>query len=476
MSRWLPMFGEGPRLATRIAFIMVVPMIAIQFINFGLFLLVPKPTIQLYRSEWVFNVALRVASEIYEAPLERRQAILAATPEANWLDFVWQSSPAHGSGDDVAIPELKRLEGDLLRNLGSLVKSVSIVSVRHRGLMPMAAHVKMVPPEEPSAVTSERAVEYRSSIPDVFGLAIEGHDGTWLSISPKRADHEFGRIGPLIAGLVISGVIIAALSIFAARRAMQRLDQLVTAAERFGREREPSIVNEAGLGEFAGVARSLNEMQARLKRFVDERTRMVAAISHDLRTPLTRMKLSAEYITEEHLQQEITDGIDRMRAMIEATLAFASHDARGEAHQKTDIATLIISQVDELSDLGHALRYEGPDHCLMSCQPQMMRRAIANLLDNAVKFAPAANVTLQQSEKQLTILVRDNGPGIPSHRLQSVLEPFYRLEKSRNEDTGGFGLGLSIANDIILAHGGEVRLINLEPCGLLVEITLPVAV
>lgn len=472
MSR---LFGAGPRLATRIALIIILPLIAIQIINFGMFLLLPRATIHLYRSEWVLAVSERITREVFEAPPHRRQAILAAVPERQWLDLSWQSSSPREPGNDFAIPELRRFEAALMGKLGPLARSASIIPIGRHPPRSMSAHVEMVPPEETPIADdgSGVRVEYRSSIPDIFGLAIEGNDGTWLSIRPRREDDTLRRVIPFIAGLVLSGALIALLSITAARRIMQRMEKMAAAAERLGRERETTPISEAGLGEFAVIARSLNEMQARIKRFVDERTRMVAAISHDLRTPLTRMKLSAEYIGEPDLKQDITDGIDRMRSMIEATLAFASHDARGEAHQKIDLAALLISLVDEMSDLGHALRYEGPDHCLFSCQPQMMRRAITNLLDNAVKFAPSAVVTLTESVKTISLSIIDTGPGIPAHRLTSVLEPFYRLETSRNEETGGFGLGLSIANDIILAHGGEMKLSNDQPCGLRVEIVLP---
>ena len=470
------LFGAGPRLATRIALTVIVPLVVIQLINLGLFLLLPKPTLHLYRNEWLIETSAGLARSIFALPQDARAQALTSVPAAEWLDLAWQTTaahPEHGSNFRNLPPELASIEADLRRDLGGAIKSIAIQSLGPPDFIPMRANMQLIPPDGAPAGVDAQPQRHRLGIPDFFDIRIEGSDGTWLSITPKKSADRYLRAAPFVLGLVASGLLIAVLSTFAARQILRRLEKMAAAAERMGREREPTLISETGLGEFAIIARSLNEMQVRLKRFIDERTRMVAAISHDLRTPLTRMKLVAEYIENTEAKHEIIDGIDRMQTMIEATLTFASHDARGETHVKTDLAALIISLVDDMSDMGHDVVYDGPDHYLQSCQPQMIGRAVGNLLDNAMKFGSSATIRLRSDESTTSIVVDDDGPGIPATKLSTVLEPFYRVETSRNEETGGFGLGLSIANDIVLAHGGRMTLGNKQPKGLVVRISLP---
>ena len=473
--RLLRMFGAGPRLATRLALTIIVPLIVIQLINFTLFLLLPKPTIHIFRNEWLAETSARLARSVFALPQEERQRRLASAPETEWLQLSWQAAASEPLSSNVKdlIPELSLIEAELRRDLGSSVKSIAVEAVGPPEFMMTRAGLQIVPSEEPVAGPGALPQRYRLGIPDFFDIRIEGSDGTWLFIAPRKNPDRFLRAVPFVLGLLAAGLFIAVLSTLAARQILSRLNRMAAAAERLGREREPTMISEKGLGEFTVIARSFNDMQIRLKRFVDERTRMIAAISHDLRTPLTRMKLIAEYIDNPDAKHEIVDGIDRMQAMIESTLIFASHDARGEAHLKTDLAALIISLVDDRSDIGHQIVYHGPDHYHQSCQPHMIGRAISNLVDNAIKFGGQATISLAFDGEATLIEVTDDGPGIPAAKLSTVLEPFFRVEGSRNEETGGFGLGLSIANDIVLAHGGSMTLGNKLPSGLVVRISLP---
>jgi len=163
-----------------------------------------------------------------------------------------------------------------------------------------------------------------------------------------------------------------------------------------------------------------------------------------------------------------------MEAIVSATLSFASGDAKGEASRTIDVASLLISVCDDLSDRGAKVAYAGPDHARLTCQPVMMKRAMTNIIDNAVKYGREATVLLATTPQSATVRVCDVGPGIPADMQSEAFAPFRRLENSRNRETGGVGLGLTIARDVVHAHGGTIELANGSPCGLIVTVTLPV--
>jgi signal transduction histidine kinase len=225
--------------------------------------------------------------------------------------------------------------------------------------------------------------------------------------------------------------------------------------------------------EIDAIADSFNQMQQRLKRFVDERTYMLAAISHDLRTPLTRLRLFAEYVGDEQQRRLVLNDIEEMEQMIRASLTFASDESRLEPHSGVDLAALLISLCDTVSDAGGKAFYEGPDHAELPCQPIAMRRAFSNVIDNACKYGSQAEVCLLESADAIEITVADRGPGIPADQVAFAFLPFRRLEGSRNRESGGVGLGLTIARDVFHGHGGSITLASAASGGLLVRVRLP---
>jgi signal transduction histidine kinase len=214
-------------------------------------------------------------------------------------------------------------------------------------------------------------------------------------------------------------------------------------------------------------------MQQRLKRFVDERTHMLAAISHDLRTPLTRLRLFAEFVSDQQQRALVLNDIEEMEQMLRASLTFASDEAHREPHSRVDIAALLISLCDTVSDAGGDVSYEGPDHAELPCQPVAIRRALSNLIDNACKYGEEARVRLSEHAERIEITIADRGPGIPADQVEQAFAPFRRLEGSRNRESGGVGLGLAIARDVIHGHGGSITLEANQPAGLLVRVRLP---
>ncbi|WFU90845.1 HAMP domain-containing sensor histidine kinase (plasmid) [Rhizobium sp. CC1099] len=232
---------------------------------------------------------------------------------------------------------------------------------------------------------------------------------------------------------------------------------------------------ETGPPEIRTLAKSLNDMRSRVRGMIEARTRMLRAISHDLRTPLTRLRLRAERSNEPSLRNALLADIDALTLMVEETLVYLRKDTSKEIHLRVDLPSLINTACNDFADMGYSVIYRGPDRFAYPCRPHALKRAIANLIDNGTKFARHVNVELHvKPDGAISIGVSDDGPGIPPEFHTDVLEPFYKLDSARN-DRGGFGLGLSIVNDIVGSHFGTLRLENVTPTGFIAEINLPSA-
>jgi signal transduction histidine kinase len=273
--------------------------------------------------------------------------------------------------------------------------------------------------------------------------------------------------------LIGAVILVSALSALTATRSLRPLNRLVAAAEKLGRTRETTPIDAAGLNEFGIIANALNDMQSRIKQFLDERTQMLAAISHDSRTSLTRLRLEAEELTESETKARLILDISEMERMISATLTFAGDQLKSEPQQRVDLAALLISLCDSFSDYGQPADYNGPNHAYHFCQPVAMKRAFDNLIGNAIKYGSRASVTLTLENGALIVSITDVGPGIPPDKVELAFRPFGRIETSRSRETGGVGLGMPIARDIIRAHGGEISLQNRPEGGLEVLVGLP---
>ena len=219
--------------------------------------------------------------------------------------------------------------------------------------------------------------------------------------------------------------------------------------------------------------RAFNRMQERLRRFNDDRTRMIAAMSHDLRTPLTRLRLRAELVEDHDQQQKMLADLDMMGRMIESVLSFAPDDTEHESRSLVDLSALVEGICQDADDAGGPVTFSGPRGVTISCRPTAMRRAISNLVGNAVKYGRSSTVSLIPEADRAVVTVEDEGPGIPRSEREKVFEPFYRIESSRDPDTGGVGLGLSVARSIIWEHGGDIVLSNRKGGGLSVRLELP---
>jgi signal transduction histidine kinase len=221
--------------------------------------------------------------------------------------------------------------------------------------------------------------------------------------------------------------------------------------------------------------RAFDRMQERLRRFNADRTRMIAAMSHDLRTPLTRLRLRAESVDDHDQQQKMFAELDMMGKLIESVLSFARDDTKHEPQSLVGLSALVEGICLDAADAGEPVTFSGPRGITISCRPTVMRRAISNLVDNAVKYRGNAAVSLSPEAERIVVIVEDEGPGIPRSEREKVFEPFYRIENSRNPATGGVGLGLSVTRSIVWEHGGDIVLARRKGGGLSVRLELPIA-
>lgn len=245
------------------------------------------------------------------------------------------------------------------------------------------------------------------------------------------------------------------------------------AADRLGRDVAAPPLPEDGPREVRRAVAAFNEMQGRIRRFVEDRTQMLAAISHDLRSPITRIRLRAEVLPEGKGRDRMLADLDEMAAMVASTLDFARQDAADEPNQAIDLAATLQSICDNAADLGLAAEFEWSGRLVCTCRPLAIKRALANLIENGCRFGGQVAVRAAHHGPGIEVVIEDQGPGIPEAAMENVFTPFFRLEGSRNRKTGGIGLGLSVARTIIRAHGGDIRLENRAEGGLRVTAILP---
>lgn len=297
-------------------------------------------------------------------------------------------------------------------------------------------------------------------------------DGGWLLFSMRDVTGGWaitaGRIGlmlvPAIALVVAGGLLI--------RRTLSPLRHLAEAAERVG-IREPVAFQEEGTPEVRNLIRSFNEMQERIKRLIAERTEMLAAVGHDLRTPIARLQLRLDQVADVEQRDAMEADLAEMGSMVASLLAYLGGEADPEKTVRIDIAVMAATLVDEYVDLGRDATYDGVEHLEWCLRPTAMRRAVGNLLENALHYGESAQVRVQKTGNGFTIMVEDDGPGIPPDKIDTVLRPFTRLDTARQRNTKGLGLGLAIVSRTVEREGGSLSLANRPEGGLRATITIP---
>lgn len=322
----------------------------------------------------------------------------------------------------------------------------------------------------------ERPGIFRSG-PERYDLvaSVPFRDGGWLNAETRISREAMPLAWPLILSTLLMAVAILAAVWFVAGRVTRPLRALADAASAFGRGAQTGPLPEQGPDEVRRLTAAFNRMQDRLGRFIADRTRMVAAIGHDLRTPITSLRLRAELLDDKEAAARIVATLDEMQHMSEATLAFARDDAAREPARPVDLSAMLSSLADDLAEAGKPVIFAEADRLVYQCRPAALKRAFDNLIQNAVQYGGSARIALADTQAGPVVTIDDDGPGIPAGKLDDAFEPFVRLETSRSRETGGAGLGLSIARSIVLEHGGELVLANRPEGGLRAQVRLPAA-
>ncbi len=306
-----------------------------------------------------------------------------------------------------------------------------------------------------------------------FQAAVRQRDGRWLEAEPRR-----GLIDPwgqrVLLVLAAAALAVTPLAWWFARRIAAPITAFARAAERLGRDPDAPPLNIRGSTEVTAAAVAFNLMQERLNRYVSNRTTMIAAIAHDLRTPLTRLRFRIEAAPDE-LKPKLAADLDEMEAMISATLAFVQDATRPGERTKLEVSSLVETVMDEAAETGADAAVEHAERAVVDGDPIALKRLVTNLVDNALKFGSSARGRVFAEAGMAVVEVDDDGPGVPEGEIERAFEPFLRLEGSRSRETGGAGLGLAVVRAIARGHGGEVTLQNRAEGGLRARVTLPLA-
>ena len=305
-----------------------------------------------------------------------------------------------------------------------------------------------------------------------FQVQVRLRDQTWVSFRSDLPDETGKEINRLLPKILILLATVILFSLIAVRWVTSPLRALASAAEALGRDIHRHPLAEEGPVEVRRAAHAFNTMQAQLVGYIRERTRILAAVSHDLKTPITRLRLRVEVLDDPELKSKFVNDLAEMESMVAATLDFIRGIGTEETVQPVDVMALLESLQRDAEEMGHHVSISGRVEAPYLGNPQALKRCLANILDNAVNYGREAAFFVEDSPERLAIRVQDQGPGIPETEMEKVFDPFYRLEVSRNRASGGTGLGLTIARNIARAHGGDLTLRNRAEQGLEVSLTL----
>ena len=303
-------------------------------------------------------------------------------------------------------------------------------------------------------------------------LDVRLQDGQWLRVSLQRDSAPPALTRDFYIQLLLAVGIVAAAVVFAVRQATRPLHDLAQAAEHFGQNLDAAPLPEHGANETRRAAQAFNRMQARIKRLVDERARALAAVSHDLRTPLTRLRLRTELVDDERLRDQMAADLDAMAAMLDASLDYLRGLQDSEPARPIDIDALLQTMIDDNAVQGRSISLFGNTVAPYPARLAALQRALQNLIDNAFKYGHDVRLTVTDSTEALRLSVEDSGPGVPPAELERLGTPYYRPDAARRSTTGGVGLGLSIARDVAALHGGTLTLANRPGGGFVATLSL----
>jgi signal transduction histidine kinase len=374
-------------------------------------------------------------------------------------------------GPEELNPYERSFAASVQRNIGAPWQTDVEISTRLRSLRPS--------PEDDDSSTPFGQWFGRNFyflLPDTFTLVtqIRLQDGSTAVFYARVPQERLARLQTLLPRLILTLAIIIALTAIVVGMVTRPLARLARAADALGADPEGTALRISGPREVARVVEAFNRMQSQVRRHVQERASLLGAISHDLKTPITRMRLRAEMMPEGELREKFVRDLEEMEAMVGSTLEFFSSLGKEPERRPVDVAALVDGLCEDWRETGAETTISGAPRAPYPAHPQALRRCLNNLIENALRYGGRADVSIEDDDATLRIAVRDQGPGIPADQLERVFEPFFRLEGSRSRESGGVGLGLSIARNIARWHGGDVTLANAPGGrGLIAELALP---
>ncbi len=365
----------------------------------------------------------------------------------------------HGSGGNIESRIRGALDGELDR--GVLIEIHDVELPR-----------EVFNPSDSNMAEMHREMMLGSVSAIEMQLAIELKDGRWLNVGTRfhRPPIQWPWASVLSFGLT-AAILVGIALWYGLSRVTGPLRNLARAADRFGRGDEPVSIVSEGPVEVRELSSALLRMQDRIGRFVAERMRLLAALGHDLRSPLTALRVEAELVDDDDTRNRLITSIEEMQGMVETTLNYAKGISGSEELETIELAGYLRALV---SDMHATLPVDAPEDLRLKARPLSLRRALRNLIENALRYGETPKIEARAETDTVVIDIKDQGPGIADEDLEHVFDPYVRLEESRSRDTGGIGLGLSIARTIIQSHGGDLRLLNREGGGLIARIELPV--
>jgi signal transduction histidine kinase len=402
----------------------------------------------------LLNEAAAIVRMIEAAPPSVRQTLAAAAAPGEF-GTDWYPAASRGSASLESAP---RSEDENAQKTISahIQRAVAVLTPRRTGSVPPGI------------------IHDRSGPLAPYMLGVQLNDGSWLVFSVMKRSWGMplpDRWAVWLGFLALSVTLVTAV---AARQFSRPIEQLAAAVRQFALNPRAPPIAETGPRELRQVIKTFNAMQTQIQKFVAYRTMMLAAISHDLRTPLTRMRLRGEFIEDQEQQARLFRDVDEMQNMVDEALVFFRDDATAEETTSFDLPRVLLTIANDYADQGIEIDYAGPAHAAYWGRPLTLKRAFSNLIDNAAKYAKSAEIGLSCGETAFVVTIKDRGPGIPPEALDDVFRPYYRVDKSRNRSSGGVGLGLTVAQGIIQGHGGEIILKNRTDGGLLARVVLPV--
>jgi signal transduction histidine kinase len=437
--------------------LMGAALLVAQLVNFAA-LLNEQQKLSLAQNEGpaIFRFA-QVAAAVAQAPPAERAIVLRNQPAGPGMIF------RLGRGSVVGKAGLPR-DAEVERRLDGALRDAALPLLQVRGAVRIEAGSPPPGPHRPLFPGPEQR--------KVVLLSAQLDDGTWLNGRLPAPHFDHWLVHRLLVATGFLFLLVFAAVFWIARRLAAPLRDLTAAAEGFdGGEGPP--VPERGPSDVRAAIAAFNAMRRRTLGLLDEKDRMLGAIGHDLRTPLASIRIRAENMGPEEERARLVATLEEMHATLEDILVLARTGRSAEPPRPMDVAALADSIVEELRDLGRPAEFVPSPRTVLAVRPNLLRRALRNLADNAIAYGGSATLRVEEGDKAVRLIVEDNGPGIPLERLAEVLEPFRRLESSRNRESGGAGLGLAIAQAVAAAHGGRLELANLSAGGLSAVLILP---